>query len=44
MAGLEPVYVLTKRYTETTGEIRIKNSVDVKLAADCIEASHTFRT
>lgn len=42
MAGLEPVYVLTKRYTETTGEIRIKNSVDVKLAADCIEASHTF--
>lgn len=42
MAGLEPVYVLTRRYTETSGEVRIKNSVDVKLAADCIEASHQF--
>ncbi len=42
MAGLEPVYVLTKRYAEASGEIRIKNSVDVKLAADCIEASHSF--
>lgn len=42
MAGLEPVYVLTKRYTEASGEVRIKNSVDVKLAADCIEASHSF--
>lgn len=40
LAGLEPVYVLAKRYLEDTGEIRIKNSVDVKLAADCIEASH----
>ena len=42
MAGLEPVYVLTRRYTESSGEVRIKNSVDVKLAADCIEASHQF--
>lgn len=42
MAGLEPVYVLTRRYSESTGEVRIKNSVDVKLAADCIEASHQF--
>ncbi len=42
MAGLEPVYVLTRRYAEASGEIRIKNSVDVKLAADCIEASHQF--
>lgn len=42
MAGLEPVYVLTKRYMEASGETRIKNSVDVKLAADCIEASHQF--
>ncbi|MGD9932258.1 MAG: NYN domain-containing protein [Dehalococcoidia bacterium] len=41
MAGLEPVYVLTKRYTEGN-EVRLKNSVDVKLAADCIEASHVF--
>ncbi|MFN0096199.1 MAG: NYN domain-containing protein [Dehalococcoidia bacterium] len=42
LAGLEPVYVLTKRYTDDSGEIRLKNSVDVKLAADCIEASHQF--
>ena len=42
MAGLEPVYVLTKHYIDRSGEIRIKNSVDVKLAADCIEASHQF--
>lgn len=42
MAGLEPVYVLTKRYVDGAGEVRIKNSVDVKLAADCIEASHSF--
>jgi uncharacterized LabA/DUF88 family protein len=40
LAGLEPVYVLAKRYLEDTGEVRIKNSVDVKLAADCVEASH----
>lgn len=42
MAGLEPVYVLTKQYTDDHGELHIKNSVDVKLAADCIEASHQF--
>lgn len=42
LAGLEPVYVLTRRYTDASGEVRIKNSVDVKLAADCIEASHTL--
>jgi uncharacterized LabA/DUF88 family protein len=42
MAGLEPVYVLTKQYTNDQGELQIKNSVDVKLAADCIEASHQF--
>lgn len=41
MAGLEPVYVLTKRYFDG-GDVRIKNSVDVKLAADCVEASHTY--
>lgn len=40
-AGLEPVYVLAKHYQDpASGEVRIKNSVDVKLAADCIEASH----
>lgn len=42
VAGLEPVYVLAKRYTDAAGETRIKNSVDVKLAADCVEASHQF--
>ncbi|MFN0095176.1 MAG: NYN domain-containing protein [Dehalococcoidia bacterium] len=42
LAGLEPVYVLTKRYSDDSGQITIKNSVDVKLAADCIEASHQF--
>jgi hypothetical protein len=42
MAGLEPVYVLTKQYTNDRGEVHIKNSVDVKLAADCVEASHQF--
>lgn len=41
-AGLEPTYVLTKRYTTTEGETTVKNSVDVKLAADCIDASHLY--
>ncbi|WP_322796325.1 NYN domain-containing protein [Tepidiforma sp.] len=41
-AGLEPVYVLTRRYTTAEGEARIQNSVDVKLAADCVEASHVY--
>lgn len=42
VAGLEPVYVLTRRHRNEHGEVRIKNSVDVRLAADCIEASHQF--
>ncbi len=42
-AGLEPMYVLTKRYTTAEGETTVKNSVDVKLAADCIDASHLYR-
>ncbi|GBD24048.1 hypothetical protein HRbin29_01721 [bacterium HR29] len=41
-AGLEPMYVLTKRYTTTEGETTIKNSADVKLASDCVEASHLY--
>jgi uncharacterized LabA/DUF88 family protein len=41
MAGLEPVYVPTRRYHEGT-EVRVKDSVDVKLTADCIEASHQY--
>jgi uncharacterized LabA/DUF88 family protein len=40
-AGLEPVYVPTRRYQDG-GEIRVKDSVDVKLTADCIEASHQY--
>ncbi len=42
LAGLEPVYVLTKKYSDDSGMTRIKNSADVKLATDCIEASHQF--
>lgn len=41
-AGLEPVYVLTRRYTTAEGEVRIRNSVDVKLAVDGVEASHLY--
>jgi hypothetical protein len=41
-AGLEPVYVLTRRYTTAEGDVRIQNSVDVKLAVDCVEASHLY--
>ena len=41
MAGLEPVYVPTRRYQEGA-ELRVKDSVDVKLTADCIEASHQY--
>ncbi len=41
MLGLEPVYVPTRRYSEGT-ETRVKGSVDVKLTADCIEASHQY--
>ncbi len=42
MAGIEPVYVPTKRYHDGTGDVRVKDSVDVKLTADCIEASHQY--
>ena len=38
-AGIEPVYVPTRRRGE-----RRKNSVDVKLASDCIEVCHNYRT
>lgn len=41
-AGLEPVYVPTRTYSDGQGMTRVKDSVDVKLAADCIEASHAF--
>ena len=40
-AGLEPVYVLAKRCPPGgSGDVRLKGPVGVKLAADCIEASH----
>lgn len=42
MAGLEPVYVPTRRFPDESGGVRVKDSVDVKLTADCIEASHQF--
>lgn len=37
-AGVEPIYVPTKRQTES----RIPNSVDVKLTADCIKCAHDY--
>lgn len=37
-AGVEPIYVPTKRQSET----RIPNSVDVKLTADCIKCAHDY--
>jgi hypothetical protein len=35
------VYVPTRRYDEADGSTTIKNSVDVRLATDCIELIHT---
>ncbi|MBI2910518.1 MAG: NYN domain-containing protein [Chloroflexi bacterium] len=37
-AGIEPIYVPTKRQSES----RIPNSVDVKLTADCIKCAHDY--
>jgi len=39
-AGIEPVYVPTRMVTESTGLRRRKNSVDIKLTADCVECCH----
>ena len=43
-AGIDPVYVPTRKFAspEATDGIRRKNSVDIKLVADCIEVSHQF--
>ena len=47
-AGIEPVYVPTRIYPGATGSSessrgpRIKNSVDVKMTADCIECAHSY--
>lgn len=45
-AGIDPVYVPTRKFitNETTESVRRKNSVDIKLTADCIEVSHQFPT
>jgi uncharacterized LabA/DUF88 family protein len=46
-AGIEPVYVPTQlpwgdgRSPESERRVRVKNSVDVKMTADCIECSHS---
>lgn len=39
-AGIEPVYVPTRVVTESAGVRRRKNSVDIKLTADCVECCH----
>jgi uncharacterized LabA/DUF88 family protein len=43
-AGIDPVYVPTRKFTsnEAPDGVRRKNSVDIKLVADCIEVSHQF--
>ncbi len=48
LAGIDPVYVPTRLAASNTpnGEpgrtIRVKNSVDVKMTADCIECAHSY--
>jgi uncharacterized LabA/DUF88 family protein len=47
-AGIEPVYVPTQLPGGTPSSpqlnrrVRVKNSVDVKMTADCIETSHSY--
>ena len=47
-AGIEPVYVPTRlswgspNSTEPQRQTRVKNSVDVKMTADCIECAHAY--
>ena len=48
-AGIEPVYVPTRIYhghsgggSEPPRGPRVKNSVDVKMTADCIECAHSY--
>lgn len=45
-AGIDPVYVPTRKFiaNEAAESVRRKNSVDIKLTADCIEVSHQFPT
>jgi uncharacterized LabA/DUF88 family protein len=43
-AGIDPVYVPTRKFAsnESPDGMRRKNSVDIKLTADCIEVCHQF--
>ena len=45
-AGIEPVYVPTRLFLPGSASAgrttRIKNSVDVKMTADCIECAHSY--
>ena len=45
-AGIEPVYVPTRlpggRSNDGYRTFRVKNSVDVKMTADCIECAHSY--
>jgi len=43
-AGIDPVYVPTRKFAslDPAEGVRRKNSVDIKLVADCIEVSHQF--
>lgn len=41
-AGIEPIYVPTRSYYESDSTEKRKNSVDVKLTADCIELCHNY--
>lgn len=40
-AGIEPVFVPTRRYDDDTDSPTVKNSVDVRLASDCVELIYT---
>ena len=45
--GIEPVYVPTRLFQGSVGSepgrnVRVKNSVDVKMTADCIECAHSY--
>ena len=46
-AGIEPVYVPTRlplsgTHSDSNRTSRVKNSVDVKMTADCIECAHSY--
>ena len=46
-AGIEPVYVPTRLFSGSAGTpqghyVSVKNSVDVKMTADCIECAHAY--